>query len=126
MKTWLVALISFLFFIMLGLFSHNYLKQSSSRLCHQIDRIDRTVTAHQWPMADKQLAGIGQRWRRIAPIWAIFIHHQEIDNIENALVRLDKAIRSQDYPGSLMSSGELRHFLQHIPQREDFTMVNIL
>jgi hypothetical protein len=126
MKTWLLGFFGFTLLILLGLFSHHYLQQSSNRLCFQINRIDHSLVKQQWEPAKQRLAALSQQWRRTEPLWAVLIHHQEIDNIENALVRLHKAILSQDYPGSQMSSGELRHFLQHIPQREEFTLVNIL
>jgi hypothetical protein len=126
MKTWLFALFGFTLLILLGLFSYHYLQQSSSRLRLQINQVDRMVLTQQWKTAEQQLAALNQLWQHTEPIWAVLIHHQEIDNIENALTRLCKAILSHDYPSSQMSSGELRHFLQHIPQREKFTLVNIL
>jgi hypothetical protein len=126
MKTWLLALAGLLIIILLGTSSHHYLKQNSHRLCSQISRIDQALSARRWPLAGRQMAVLKQQWRRTGSVWSVFIHHQELDNIENALARLEKAIFSHDYPGSQMSSGELRHFLQHIPQRENFTLVNIL
>jgi hypothetical protein len=126
MKTWLLALSGFTLIILLGLFSHHYLRQSSRQLCFQINRLDHKLAAQLWPAAKKQLTFLSEQWRRTAPFWAMLIHHQEIDNIETTLVRLRRAILSHDYPSSQISSGELRHFLQHIPQREEFTVINIL
>jgi hypothetical protein len=126
MKTWLFSLLSFILIILLGLFSQYYLRQSSNRLIGRIDRIDPLIAAGKWERTARRLDALRQDWRRAEPFWAVLIHHQEIDNIDNALIKLVKAVYGQDSPGSRMSSGELRHFLQHIPQRESFTLVNIL
>jgi hypothetical protein len=126
MKTWVIALLCFALCILLGLLGHRFLQRSSQRLSSQINRFDRTVQAHQWQTAQKHLSALNRQWRKIASIWAVLIHHQEIDNIENALSRLRGAIRGRNYSDALMISQELQHFLQHIPQREQFTVINIL
>jgi hypothetical protein len=126
MKTWFLALLGFALCILLGVLGHRFLQRSGQHLCSQIDRLDRKTQMQQWQPAQKHLLALNRQWRRIAPIWAVLIHHQELDNIENAFIRLRGAIRGRDYPNVLMISGELQHFLQHIPQREQFTVINIL
>ncbi|HYH03977.1 MAG TPA: DUF4363 family protein [Bacillota bacterium] len=126
MKAWVLSTIGLFLLLGFGIYSGSYLQKSSIRVIHHVNRVESAIIKRQWLQASRSLAQVERSWKKIKPWWAILIHHQEIDNIENSLVKLEKAVQSHDRSSSQMSSGELQHFLQHIPQREKFTIINIL
>ncbi|HEY8463375.1 MAG TPA: DUF4363 family protein [Bacillota bacterium] len=126
MKAWILSVIGFLLLLGFGAGSNRYLHNSSNRVVLLVNRIDSAIESEDWQLAVNRLVKATHYWKRIKSWWALLIHHQELDNIENALVKLEKAIQCQDQNNSQMISGELQYFLQHIPQREKFTVINIL
>jgi len=125
MKAWILSTIVILLMSGFGIISNNYLFSSSILVIRQIKQVETAINNKQWAEAAQYLMQVQGSWKEIKPWWAMLIHHQEIDNIENSLVKLEKAVQNQDRSNSQMSSGELQHFLQHIPQREKFTIINI-
>lgn len=126
MKAWILSTSIILLIFGFGIISNNYLSNSSILVIRQVNQLETAVNSKQWSQAEQYLMQVKGSWKRIKPWWAMLIHHQEIDNIENSLVKLEKAVQNQDLSNSQMCSGELQHFLQHIPQREKFTIFNIL
>jgi hypothetical protein len=126
MKTWLVSLAVMVGLIGFGLTVQNIMERQSADLIKKLDQVQFCINTQRWPTAKANLGSLAQKWRATKPFWALLIHHQEIDAIDSALIRLLRSVESESFDDSQTSSGELRHFLQHIPEREKFTVVNIL
>jgi hypothetical protein len=125
MKTWLVCLFVMIALIGFGIKVQRGMERECTVLLTDLDQVQGRLNARQWIDAIKSLGPLIRKWKNTKPIWALFIHHQEIDTIDSALIRLLRSVNSENYADSQTCSGELRHFLQHIPEREKFTLINI-
>lgn len=126
MKTWIISIAGLIIFIVLSLFNQSSLEKNTQRLANNLYRVEAAIGQKNWPEAFRELQTIQKKWRKIKPVWSLLLHHQEIDAIDQALVRTQHAVRSRDKALSLVEYGSLVESIKHIPKREEFNLVNIL
>ncbi|MGE5582019.1 MAG: DUF4363 family protein [Bacillota bacterium] len=125
MKVWLLSLLGLILFIMLAVFVQNKVQTNTRKLDQEIKRVNSTLNRKQWSQTLEQLKGVKKKWERVKPMWAVIIHHQEIDSIDQALTRTLEATKSKNYTQAQIELGSLQHFIRHVPEREKFNLVNI-
>lgn len=125
MKIWITLAIGVCFFIFLGFAEQSYLQKSSSLLDRELAQMEAKLSHHNWDEALHQLNKIETAWHEAQKWWALLTHHQEIDAVEQALVKTRESIIGKSYPDARMELGTLRHFIKHIAEREKLTLVNI-
>jgi Domain of unknown function (DUF4363) len=126
MKTWLIAMAGLILFIGLAISLQHNIQNTSGQLNQTLEKVAISLTHYQWDQTLKKLHVIDHRWQKIKPLWAMLLHHSEIDSIDQALIRTIKATQTKNYSEAQMELGSLQHFVRHIPERERFNLVNIL
>ena len=125
MKVWVIAMIGLILFIGLGIYTQNQLVKTSLHFTKEIKKIDALIEQQQWKPASKKLFVFQNHWKKTKPFWAMLIIHREMDSIDEALIRTKKAVQSKNASEAQMELGSLKHYIQHIPERERFSLVNI-
>lgn len=125
MKIWLFALCGFLTFIIFGLLVQSYLDQSADFLNRELTGVEPDIQSLNWDQARPKLDSFAKAWKKTKPFWAVLTNHNEMDLIEEALIRTNQAISSKSYPDALINLRVLRNFINHIPDKERFSIVNI-
>jgi hypothetical protein len=126
MKVWISAMAGLVIFIGLALYVQVQMQNTSDKLAQEIEKVNITLRFQQWDLSLAKLKIVKQKWERTKPFWAMLIIHREIDSIDEALIRAMKAIQSKNDSEAQMELGSLQHYIQHIPERERFNLVNIL
>lgn len=126
MKTWIFTISGLIVFIFLSLLNQSFLEKNTQQLASQLHRVEVAIGRKNWPEAGRGLQAVEKKWRKIKPLWSLLLHHQEIDAIDQALVRTQHGVRSRSYTLTLIEYGSLIAFIKHIPRREEFNLVNIL
>ncbi len=109
-----------------GVWMVRALDKSADDLAGRIDRIEAQVRRENWDEAERTLEGVGARWAGMKKWWTITLDHKEIDNIDFAMARLREYIRTEDDELALGEAAALRGMIRHIPEKEAFTLENIL
>lgn len=65
-------------------------------------------------------------WSKMKGIWSSLIDHQEIDNIDITLSRLQMMIEIEDTSALIPEAAALRKIISHIPEKEKLTLDNLL
>lgn len=125
-KTIITVTILTLVIIISGIITLMYLSSSAGKLQKNIDAASEAVSSKQWPEAGKYLDEFGHKWETTKFSWAILLDHFEIDNIDNSYTKSIKYIESEDYPSALAELEALKHYIEHIPIKERFSLENIL
>ena len=125
MIVWVVAMIGLILFISLGIYTQNQLVKTSLHFTKEIEKIDALIEQQQWKAALRKLIVFQNQWKKTKPFWAMLIIHREIDSIDEALIRTKKAVQSKKTSETQMELSSLKHYIQHIPERERFSLVNI-
>ncbi len=125
MKVWVIAMVGLILFISLGIYTQKQLAKTAQHFTREIKNIEALIEQQQWKPAAKKLIAFQNQWKKAKPFWAMLIIHREMDSIDEALIRTKKAVQSKNSSEAQMELGSLKHYIQHIPERERFSLVNI-
>lgn len=125
MKVWFYTLLGLIIFCAVSLGVQRYIQTSADSLTHRLQEVRTALQQKNWGQSATSLRGIQEKWNKTKPYWAILIRHLEIDAIDQALIRSEKAVESRSYPESLMELGGLNQLIKHVPEREKLSLVNV-
>lgn len=126
MRTLIALTIIFTIFIGLGIWTVSSLDDSADYLGEEIAEIMQLAEKGQWDIAHKRTLDLKKNWDKQAKWWPMILDHQEIDNIEFALAKLEKYLQTKNIDLSLGQLAELKLMIQHIPEKEAVSIKNIL
>jgi hypothetical protein len=126
LKIWLFSILGLGIFIMLSCLNQASLENQTHHLSIKLYQVEKAIQSRQWHEAGREIESIQTDWRKIKPTWSLLLHHREIDAIDQALIRTLKAIQSHDDSTARIEQGCLVKYIEHIPKREEFSLVNIL
>lgn len=109
-----------------GLITHKALYSSSVDLENKLTSIENYTLSSDWVNADKTLKKVSEKWMSVKKTWSVLIDHQEIDNIDITLTRMEKFIQCKDTPSALAEAAALIKYVKHIPRKEVPGIENIL
>ena len=69
---------------------------------------------------------LDQAWDKQAKRLELLVDHSSTDEVRYALSRLLAALEGEDRAGALISAGELEGAIEHVMERQAFTLENIL
>lgn len=109
-----------------GIIVQYYLRYSAHTLDLNIQSTYNAVENKDWDNAVKQLNIFERKWNKTKYVWAIFLDHFEIDNIENSYTKSMEYITNKDRSLSAAELKALKQYVLHIPKKESFSLENIL
>lgn len=109
-----------------SLIAHRVLDKTSTDLLDSISGVESGTAASNWNSVEISLKQVKNKWSGVSGTWAMLIDHQEIDNIEVTLSRMEKFISARDTASALAETSALRNYIQHIPSREALSLKNVL
>ncbi len=125
MKVWIISLCGLLSFLAAGYLVQTYLDKSADRLNQKLAAVEPDLTIMDWGQSLQKLKSIQKNWEKTKPFWAVLTNHKEMDLIEEALIKTIRAVSSKSYADARINLGVLRDFIDHIPERERFSIVNV-
>lgn len=115
-----------IFLIGAGSYWHgHYIQSSANLLVERLDRIEQLVHGEKWEEAQLEMAQMESEWKRTKNWWSILIHHQEIDNIEISLKRVEKYVVVKNSVLGLGELSALRLLVDHIADTEKLSIQNV-
>ncbi|MCW2279392.1 DUF4363 family protein [Heliophilum fasciatum] len=126
MRLLIGLLIAFIATVGLGIWVDHRLDSDTEALLQHVEQIHQEVEQDQWQSASTDTSDLQEKWSTQAKWWNMVMLHQEIDNIEFALARVQEYVASQNRALSLGQLSELRLMLKHIPEKEAISLKNIL
>ncbi|SPF43843.1 conserved hypothetical protein [Candidatus Desulfosporosinus infrequens] len=92
----------------------------------QLEIVEQSISTQKWKVAQKELNTAQIRWENNKTWWTVLLDHQEIDNIDLSMNRLEKYIATQDISLSLAEVTTLKLQVDHISDSEKPNLQNIL
>ncbi|MGI6705733.1 MAG: DUF4363 family protein [Clostridia bacterium] len=126
MKIIISMLIAVAILIGLSLWTENYLQNTTNEMVGQLHSIERSIKENNWNTAEKELGNLKKSWKSSKNLWGILLDHQEIDQIDMALSRVNEMILLKDPVNLLPEMAALKLLVMHIPIKESFRLENIL
>jgi hypothetical protein len=109
-----------------SLTTYRYLQTTTQTLGAQLAVVEQSISTQKWEVAQKELRTAQQRWDKNKTWWAVLLDHQEIDNIDISMNRLEKYIETHDVSLSLGEVSALKLRVDHISDTEKLNLRNIL
>jgi hypothetical protein len=120
---WLIILTALI--ISSGIYSHKLLSDDSVKLVKAIDEIIQSSDSGNWERSADEMRRMDSDWRKIKHTWSSLIDHQEIDNIDITLSRLQILIEIRDTSSLMPEAAALRRIISHIPEKESLSIDNL-
>lgn len=114
------------FIVGASLIMQGVLTKTSTDLVASISGVEAGTEAGNWKSAEKDLEQVKNKWSRLSATWAMLIDHQEIDNIEVTLARMEKFVAERDKASALAETSALKNYVNHIPLRVSLSLKNVL
>jgi len=123
-----VSTIVIIVVLLLGgsLTTSRYLQTTTLTLGAQLEAVEQSISTQKWEVAQKELNTAQQRWDKNKTWWTVILDHQETDNIDISLNRLEKYIETHDVSLSLGEVAALKIQVDHISDTEKLNLRNIL
>lgn len=125
MRTVTILVIGILLIIALSIAPYIIIHNSSRNLANNLDSLEHAIYQSEWEQAKGQLATTHEVWNKTKKTWSSIIDHQEIDNIDIAISRLEQYV---DTEGLSLAAGEvssLKQLVEHIADKEKPTFSNV-
>jgi hypothetical protein len=126
MKKLLLAISILAAVIIFGILSINAYKKSSKNLSDMVSKTSDLAVAGKWSQARTMIDEVAGKWEKTGNIWSLLIDHFEMDNIEMSMEKSKKYIDARDTPLSMAELESLRFMIEHIYEKEAFSLENIL
>ncbi len=126
MKVIIYISIVIIAFFAFAAWTQSILTHTAQDIAKHLDIIEEFVSRDDWQMASREMIVVQDKWNKIKKRWQMLIDHQEIDNIESTLVRVQSWVDLQGKDDCLTELATLKLFFLHIPEREALRITNIL
>lgn len=111
--------------IFVSVYTQRTLNRDSLRMEQSIDEIENSVRSEKWAQAETDINTVKAIWQDVKGIWSALIDHQEIDNIDVTLSRLQMLVQAKEKPSSLSEAEALKKYIGHIPAKEKLSFENL-
>jgi len=125
MKKILISAAIFIIMIIGMLFSMSYLSKVNKELIGLSDSLEKQINSNQWEQAYASSLQLTDQWKEHCSIISIYVHHAEIDNIDNELWKLSQYTKCESLDESLASIHVIKFFINHIFNLEKVNIQNI-
>ena len=126
----LIIIISIIVIIFAGdFFTTRYLKQTSDKLIESLKNLkDHAIIANQnenRELIKEEMKQMEDNWEKTSEIWSVIVMHQEIDNIEQALIKSKAMINDGNIEDAIPELETAIFYVEHVNAREKLQFKNI-
>lgn len=123
-----LTIVGIVIVLLLGtsILSYSYVSHSSHGLTVQLERVEQMVEQGKWAEASNELQTAQNSWEKTKYWWTILLNHQEIDNIDISMSRLQEYITTRGLSLSLGELSALKMLVGHVSDNEVVNVRNVL
>ena len=129
MRDFMIIAIIVIIIIVGDFIVNRYLSNSTNELIESLTNLEKHAIEVNKTKENKsvidEMNTMEENWKKISKIWAIFVIHQEIDNIEQALIKAKAIISDGNIEDAIPEIETAIFFVEHVKQREVFSLQNI-
>lgn len=126
MKQTIIMIICVIILIGGGIAEIKYLEKTSVFLSSDMDYIRNAIQNDNYELANKQMEKSFKSWTDTKKVWNMFIIHEEIDDIEEALVELKEYLKFENKEECIVAIEKVKKDLEHSVKRQKVSLDNIL
>lgn len=119
--------------ILIGIFGLNYITQKNTDntvriMCESLEIIKQDITEENVnkEIAQEHIEETYSTWEKEDNKMAYYIEHDELEKVKTALTSLKSLVDVEEYSQAVESTDKCIYILDHIHEKERFTLGNIL
>ncbi|MHB1652111.1 MAG: DUF4363 family protein [Desulfitobacteriaceae bacterium] len=126
MRVLTAIIVGLVLLVGISLGSYKYINSSAQDIETHLDKVEQMVRSGRWETAGVELETTKNFWDKEKYWWTILLNHQEIDNIDISISRLESYVETRGLVLSLGELSALKMLVDHIADNEAITIRNIL
>ena len=123
-----IAILIILLFLLIfgGIWEIKYLERTSRYLASEVEYTKNAIENNNFELADKQMESMQNTWDDMNIVWNIFINHDRIDDLEEAIEDLDSYIYLKQDKEAINAADRLNKIIYQIVDKQKFSFEHIL
>lgn len=124
-KQIIIFIVSVALLVFGGVWELKYLNNTSKYLKTDIDYVKYEVERENFDEAKEQMNELRNTWRDVSDVWNIFVNHDRIDDLEEAMETLNADIELKDKDSAIKSSMVLKAIVSQIVDKQKFSFEHV-
>ena len=112
-----------------ALYTNKYLDRTANDLLSELKDLKQNIMKmneeDSGETIKKETKNLIDKWNQTEDGWAIIILHDELDFIETSLTKMQSSIENDEFKDSLEELDNAIFLVEHIKQKEKFSLKNI-
>lgn len=108
-----------------SIFTQKYLEKTSDELTAKLEELKNEIKGENFETADSISNEVLAKWQEIKHNWSMVVVHEELDNIELAILGVKGSIEAQNSEDGLVEIEKSMFLVSHIKEKEAFKIKNI-
>lgn len=124
LKEIIISIIIIVIIVSLDFFTQNYANESIKETTNMLNDLKEKIKKGEDSTnnnVDELVASWGNRRKKLA----YFIEHDELEKVDTNLTNLKSYIEVSDFDMAINSIDEAKYILEHIKQKNSFSLVNV-
>lgn len=102
-----------------------YINNSTQNLLDDVKQIRDAMTAQNTETAETAISAMRTRWEHDEPCWEAFTDHQEVEEVDILINRLEGFVDEHTMEGMAQDLQELEYMLRQMTEKHQFRAENI-
>ena len=125
MKDFIILIVILLCIIAMGIWQINYLEETGRYMKTDLEYVKYYINLDKFEQAEEKIKIAQNTWKSIKNIWALFIHHDDIDEMEIYLTEIDSNIKVLNLEETNISIDKAIKKIDCIKVNEELNIENI-
>lgn len=125
MKNILIAFSLFFIMIIGIIISINHINISCNHLQNLNSTLESYILKENYKEAYNLSLDYIAQWKKDSKFLTIYIHHEDLDHVDNEILKLTQYIKIKDKSEALATVHAMKYLIEHIKQHEKVSMSNI-
>lgn len=124
-KQIIILIVSLVILVFGGLWEINYIEDTSRYLLSDINYIENLVKNEQYDIGASNLKNVEDTWKKLSGVWNIFVQHEEIDRVDELIIKYKTYILQNDKENAIVEGNSLKRVIEHIVSNQKVLAQNI-
>lgn len=124
-KQIIIFIVSVALLVFGGVWELKYLNNTSRYIKTDIDYVKYEVERGNFEGAKDQINELKNTWRDVSDVWNIFVNHDRIDDLEEAIETLSADVELKDKDSAIKSSIILKAIVSQIVDKQKFSFEHV-
>lgn len=125
-KQIIILLVALFLLVFCGIWEINYLENTSKFLKSDVDSVRNFVENENFDMAKKGYENMENTWSNMVKVWNIFVNHERIDYLEEAMIVLKANIETKEKDEAIDSIEKINRVISQIVEKQKPTFEHVL